>query len=148
MSSVTSFLRQIPTGLQYYALPSGNVYVPAVLSGGSYVNDTSDPTYPLAVLSVSQGSLNIPQGSSILRDMGKTIKAMDTTNGSVVRYFREFQILQPAAATTPISTNDGVIGNDTVPGAYAPYFTIYLPVTILGMGSFVTGLTPLAGGQM
>jgi hypothetical protein len=156
MSSVTRFLRQIPTGLQYYAVPSnltGVVYVPADTSSPTVVNDPAVTSYPSAVAQSSAVVTAIGDLSdAILRDMGKTIKAVDTTpnNGNVVRYFRAFQVLVPQAATTPISPNDGVVGSPTVPltSGYAPYFTIYMPVTIAGMGSFTAGLTPLAGGQM
>ncbi len=154
MSSVTRFLRQIPTGLQYYAVPSnltGVVYVPVDGSSPTVVNDPAVTSYPSAVAQSSAvvtaiGLLTDP----ILRDMGKTIKAVDATpnNGNVVRYFRAYQVLVPQAATTPISPNDGVVGSPSLPVAYAPYYTIYMPVTIAGMGSFTAGLTPLAGGQM
>lgn len=145
MSSVTSSLRQIPTGLQYYAVPNPapTYYVPVNTSNPTVINDPTVTNYPLSLTNLN---ITLPQGSTpILRDMGKTVKA--TVSGNI-SYYRQYQLIVPQAATTPISPNDGVIGSDVIPSTAAPYYTVYLPVTIIGMGTYTTGLTPLAGGQM
>ena len=100
-------------------------------------------------------SLTFTPATMVLRDMGKTIKASTassianaqagTVNANSEGFYREYQVLTPAAGVDPTF---GVRGDQSTPSTYAPYFTVYLPTTVAGSGSFTAGLTPIAGGQM
>ncbi len=137
MSSVTRFLRQIPTGLSYYTAPTNAIYYTFVPAAGNYVGN-----YAPGTMTVQQ----VDPSGSILRDMGKTVlAALTTAPTGPAQYFREFQMIAPTAAAGGAF---GVQGSPTVPAATAPYYTVYLPVTVQGHGLPTAGLFPLAGGQM
>jgi hypothetical protein len=136
MSSVTRFLRQIPTGLSYYTAPTTTYYT-FVPAAGNYVGNYAPGTMT---------SQQVDPSGSILRDMGKTVFATITGGNDPAQHFREFQLIAPTAAN--IAGNFGVQGSPTVPAATAPYYTVYLPVTVQGQGLPTAGLFPLAGGQM
>jgi hypothetical protein len=151
MSSVTSFLRQIPTGLQYYtvsAADASNAAYQFVPGTGNYVGNYT----PGAMV---QSAVTFNPATQILRDMGKTIKASVATSvgnaqaGVVTAaseaFFREFQVLTPVAGP---QTNFGVIGGPSTPSAYAPYFTIYFQTTVSAVGLTPASLMPVAGGQL
>jgi hypothetical protein len=172
MSSVTRFLRQIPTGLAFYGLPSnGNNLYEFVPTTANYVGNYTPgamvaagagaPTL-LAYLTspnmpYASGIASAPASGFIMRDMGKTIKASVatseanaaalTTASNSEGYFRQFQILKPIAGNTDGAF--GVQGAATVPNGYTDYLTVYVPITVTG-ASYVTpaGVYPLAGGQM
>jgi hypothetical protein len=162
MSSVTRFLRQIPTGLTYVS-PTALVaaaldFVPGT---GNYVGNYPPGSMVLAT-STGLGALlaaNAAQanGQILVRDMGKTIFAPYAPTGSL-GYFREYQLLNVSAIGAAQGflggvggQNFGVIGPSaaSVPGT-STYCTFYLPAVVGAVGS-PSGLTlPLgvAGGQM
>jgi hypothetical protein len=143
MSSVTRFLRQIPTGLSYYTAPAPSqtvIYYTFVPAAGNYVGNYAPGT--MTVLS----NFSLPSGS-ILRDMGKTLRApLTTAPTGDSQHYREFQVIVPTAANADGAF--GVIGDTNIPAATAPFYTVYLPVTVGGQGAATAGLFPLAGGQM
>jgi hypothetical protein len=138
MSSVTSFIRQIPTGLQYYTCASGTVFYQFVPAAGNYVGN-----YPPGVMNTFTSNPTFNPATQILRDMGKTIRA-DISGGATGLFFREFQILAPLANPATF----GVSGDQNTPTANAPYFTVYLQTTVAGVGLTSSFLVPVAGGQM
>ncbi len=150
MSSVTRFLRQIPTGLSYYTATAQTQFYEFVPTVSNYVGNYT----PGAMVTLSLPVAFVP-ATMVLRDMGKTIKASTATSqanaqaGTVQAntegFYREFQILTPSAGVDPTF---GVRGSPSIPDAYSQYYTVYLPVTVGGAGGFTAGLTPIAGGQM
>jgi hypothetical protein len=171
MSSVTRFLRQIPTGLNYVNADPDTAldFVP---TSGNYVGN-----YPPGYMVVgTQTGLSLAlatalgqnSGQLIIRDMGKTIFAPYAVNGTVANgnsgnfasygYFRQYQALM----VNPISTTQGFLGGvngntfgvvgpapATVPGT-STYVTFYLPVSVQGVGSSagLPSAAPINGGQM
>jgi hypothetical protein len=139
MSSVTRFLRQIPTGLAYYTASAQTQFYEFVPAPGNYVGN-----YPPGYVQLVNPAITFDPTSMILRDMGKTIKTIVGVAGTTLGFYREFQILQPLN----LASTNGVGGAPTVPSQYAPYYTVYLPVTVSGVGLTPSGLVPVAGGQM
>lgn len=165
MSSVTRFLRQLPTGIAQLNdtfTSSALDFVPAT---GNYVGNYP-PGY---VVPGSQTGLSTiltnyaSQTGTVVRDMGKTIFCpyAATVNGTQTYsgFFRQYQLL----VTSPITISQGCIGgvngnnfgvvgpaNATVPGT-STYVTFYLPTFVAGVGAANGGgLVPDigAGGQM
>jgi hypothetical protein len=148
MSSVTRFLRQIPTGLTYYKIQgdleeASGVFFKLVPAAGNFVGN-----YPPGAMEDVTGA--VVQGISgenfILRDMGKTVHAETIGESVELGFFRQMQLQVPSS--TAIS---GVIGGPEVPVAGAPYYTVYLPVPVTGAGVILPAglsLVPIAGGQM
>ena len=152
MSSVTRFIKQIPLSTTYYSVPA------SMLSAGTGVyefqpsaTNTVGNYAPgfmalagaemIAALVVAGASTNL-----VLRDMGKTVQAPVTSLTGNVGFFRQVQLLKPAAS----GTSFGVLGAANVPDAYTDFFTFYIPVPIAGI-SVVAALSlaaPIAGGQM
>jgi hypothetical protein len=169
MSSVTRFLRQIPTGLglvnsSSLAAVAGNAldFVP---TSGNYVGNyppgvmvPANQTGLSAVLSAAAGSL-------VIRDMGKTIFAPFATTPTATPsansgFFREYQLLSVSPIVTPPGFLGGVTGNTfgvigpapaTAPGT-STYATFYLPVVVGGVGNASAAAfsvpAVIAGGQM
>jgi len=95
----------------------------------------------IAALVVAGASTNL-----VLRDMGKTVQAPVTSLTGAVGFFRQVQLLKPAAS----GTSFGVLGASNTPDAYTDFFTFYIPVPVAGI-SVVAALSlaaPIAGGQM
>ncbi len=168
MSSVTRFLRQIPTGIgQLNAVPTSDAldFVP---TSGNYVGNYP-PGYmvPASQTGLSSALTNADNGSgqALVRDMGKTIFCpySATVGGSLASapsgFYRQYQLLKatPISATQgflggPSGNNFGVVGpsNATIPGT-STYVTFYLPTFVAGVGSATGSLSALdigAGGQM
>jgi hypothetical protein len=151
MSSVTRFLRQIPTGLSFYTLigaggeQTSNILYKLVPTEGNYVGN-----YPPGVMDDITAVVlsGVGQQNYILRDMGKTIQAdVSGSNPVETAFFRQMQLIVPASA----SPTFGVIGAPNVPATGAPYYTVYLPVPVTGRGFILpagVSLFPIAGGQM
>jgi hypothetical protein len=150
MSSVTRFLRQIPTGLSYYTATAQTQFYEFVPTVSNYVGNYT----PGAMVTLSLPVAFVP-ATMVLRDMGKTIKASVASSqanaqagvviASTEGFYREYQVLTPVAG--PDGTF-GVRGGPSTPDAYSQYYTVYLPTTVGGAGSFTPGLSPIAGGQM
>jgi hypothetical protein len=150
MSSVTRFLRQIPTGLSYYTAGAQVQFYEFVPTTGNYVGNYTPGAMVTLALPVA-----FDPATMVLRDMGKTIKASTASsqgnaqagivNASTEQFWREFQVLTPTAGP---QTNFGVNGSPSVPDAYSAYYTVYLPVTVSAVGLTPSSVVPVAGGQM
>jgi hypothetical protein len=169
MSSVTRFLRQIPTGTNFVGEASALIaaaydFIP---TSGNYVGN-----YPPGfVCPASQTNLaatlaaaNVGAGSAVIRDMGKTIFANTSTTGlatgltSNAGYFREYQLLKvnPINTTAPgfiggsTGSNFGVVGQAALGASPLSYATFYVPVVVNGIYAGSTAALPvqLAGGQL
>ena len=153
MSSVTRFLKQFDVSQSYLTGPTARdslyEFVSAVAGStgnypDGYVRLASASTLGPVLLAQSAGTAGF-----ILRDMGKTIKARNAQTTGDYGYYRQVQLLAPrglTAAGAPVSATNGVLGE--LP-AYN-YFTLYIPVPVAGVlaSPLVTGVAPLAGGQM
>jgi len=145
MSSVQSFLRQRNVSTSTLAAPADNgCYYVFVPTAGNYVGN-----YPPGFLvqqNVVVGSGLNKQGS-LIRDMGKTIKAPVSVDGlgddlGAPGFFREVQLINPVAVLYPTSSTTfgvGVAsqGAQTLPSAGNPgdagYNTYYLPIVVDGV---------------
>ena len=168
MSSVTRFLRQIPTGVgQLNNTFTGANALDFIPTNGNYVGNYP-PGYvvPGTVTGLSSAiddALN-GAGQGVVRDMGKTIfcSYSATVGGALTQsgFFRQYQLLMVKPITNSqgfiggVSGNNfGVVGpaNATTPGT-STYVTFYLPTLVAGVGAPVNpgDLVPDigAGGQM
>jgi hypothetical protein len=138
MSSVTRFLRQIPTGLTTYEVDVNSLYV-LVPTNGNYVGNYPPATMqsvPVGV--VGGGTLRV------VRDMGKTVFAT-VTGQTAPGFFRAVQILNPVSVASPTAqTNFGVQGS--APASLPPgnagdmgFNTFYVPINL---GGIVPGNAP------
>lgn len=155
MSSVQSFIRQIPLATTYYTCASGTplyTFVPTAANQfpGNYPNGVG-----YCVSGTFFTSANVSAGC-YLRDMGKTIKCpLGVPTPTSTQYFwREVQVLFPNQSQNSLSTF-GVLGNPTTPsvsGNPSAYYTFYVPVPVGGSdiptASLTFPLQPIAGGQM
>ena len=162
MSSVTRFLRQIPTGVGLVnpaSLTSSALdFVPA---SGNYVGNyppgyvvpASQTGLATALTNAAAANAAAPLAQAVIRDMGKTIYCpyVDTVGAATTTapsgFFREYQLLMvnPISATPGFiggvnGNNFGVVGpaTATAPGT-STYVTFYLPSMVAGVGY------PLAG---
>lgn len=154
MSSVQSFLRQRVVGTRTAAVPtldpSGGVlyqFIPAV---GNYVGNYP-PGYMSDITGVVSAKLALQAGLKVMRDMGKTVKAVIGVAGSQpadlatnAGFFREYQILVPSVVAGPTAaSNFGVIGDASTPTSYADYYTVYVPIAV---GGVLPGVAAGSGG--
>jgi hypothetical protein len=128
MSSVTSFIRQVPVSTTYYSGVGASLYT-FTPAASNYVGN-----YPPGTMAAA--AVQVP-ATGVLRDLGKTIFA--DLSGSVVP-FRHVQVIDPVS----FPANFGVYGSSTAPGAYN---NLYIPVTVAGIG-LGPAPAPIAGGQM
>jgi hypothetical protein len=155
MSSVTRFLRQPVVGTRTAAVPTlsgvtGVLYqfIPAT---GNYVGN-----YPPGWMSDITSTVNTalggyPTGSAVMRDMGKTVKAVIGVAGSQPTdlitnsgFFRQYQILVPSVISSATSaSNFGVIGDANTPTAYSDFYTVYVPIVV---GGTIAGVSNGSGG--
>ena len=174
MTSVTSFMRQVPLSTTYYSAsgvaacaygfqPDGSNYVgnypPGFMVPATSYNVSASLTLTQAINAAQSGVSN-----TVLRDMGKTIYAPASTSataptvGSTTTpygYFREVQLLVPTYNNPNGGSGHSLIGgpNGTTFGVGTnPCLTFYIPVTVagtLGVTSVAcTSIYPIAGGQM
>jgi hypothetical protein len=150
MSSVQSFIRQIPLATTYYTVSSGSTaalytFVPTAANSfpGNYPNGVGYVQSPVTFTST---------GGNYLRDMGKTIKCQvgAPVAGGAEYFFREVQVLTSGVTQNGLTTF-GVSGSTASPSVQG-YLTYYVPVSVGGsdLPSGLAGfyLTPIAGGQM
>ena len=146
MSSVQSFLKQIvPVKAHYDYISGASTYYE--LQGANIPGN-----YPGSagfVVAIGSGALlttlQTMPANTILRDMGKTIRAPVGSLSGAVGYFRQMQVLLPTAITNAQGFIGGAAGNNFgVTGApaaalnaasdpYTSYLTVYLPVTANGV---------------
>jgi hypothetical protein len=161
MSSVTRFIRQVPLATTYYnvssAILAGTGVYEFVPTSANYVGN-----YPPGYMQVASAALiaNLAQAGTssnlVLRDMGKTITAPTVSLAGDVGYFRQVQLLKPSAITAAqgfiggaSGNRFGVLGDASIPNAYTDFMTFYIAVPVAGvLGGVLSGLTPIAGGQM
>ncbi len=167
MSSVTRFTRQIPLSTTYYnvtdALLAGTGVYEFVPNSNNYVGN-----YPPGYMINASAALIAALGTAgttsdlILKDLGKTIYAPrvaavgDSLLSAPSGYFRQVQLLKPSAITAAqgfigglAGNTYGVLGAQNTPDAYTDYMTFYIAVPVGGiLGGTLSGLTPIAGGQM
>lgn len=167
MSSVSRFIRQIPAqasllnaatvaaapgSLAYELVPDASNVIGNYPPG--YVQLASAPL----ILAINE-AVNAAGGASnlILRDMGKTILAPFNSASGNKGFFRQVQLLRPAALSASQGFNGGsagstfgVLGAANTPDAYTDYLTFFIPVSIAGVnyGPIAVNAYPLAGGQM
>jgi hypothetical protein len=167
MSSVSRFIRQIPAHASLLnaatvaAAPASLVYE-LVPSASNVVGNYPPGFVQLAsaqLILAIQEAVAAAGGASalILRDMGKTIQAAVGSASGNQGFFRQVQLLRPAALSASQLFNGGsagssfgVLGAANVPDAYTDYLTFYIPVSIAGVnyGPIAVNAYPLAGGQM
>jgi hypothetical protein len=167
MSSVTRFIRQIPAEASHLsaatvaANPATMVYelVPdAANIVGNYPPGYVQLASAALVLAVQQ-AVNAAGGASnlVLRDMGKTILAAVGSASGNKGYFRQVQLIAPAALNASQGFNGGsagsafgVLGAANTPDAYTDYLSFFIPVGINGVhyGPIAVNAYPLAGGQL
>lgn len=172
MSSVTRFLRQIPTGQSVYLQGTvvnvndlaaiANAAVEFIPTSGNYVGN-----YPPGVVVAASAALKaaiqtadagLAQSTPVIRDLGKTIfapvyngtpAATGTASGNS-GFFRQVQLLIPQAIGSQGFIGGaqgsvfGVVGGS--PDAYSSYLTFYLPTAVAGVlatAGFATTVTPL-----
>ena len=143
MSSIQSFLRQRNLATSLLQAPTNNCYYVFVPTQGNYVGNYPPGYVQLAA--VNPTNVAGPQGS-LVRDMGKTIKAPIGVAGvldpaATAGFFREVQLITPVPAVAPTgSTTFGVginsLGAGNLPSAGnagdAGYGTYYIPIVVDG----------------
>ena len=163
MTSVQKFLRQRILTSSYLQAPINNCYYTFVATSGNYVGN-----YPPGYM---QQAAEVPANKGdLIRDMGKTIKAVNVQTGGTLSanatpgFFREIQFISPvtvasATASSTFGVGVGSAGAQTLPSAGnvgdTGYGTYYIPIiidgTIASDGTTVATLPstylPL-GGQM
>ena len=161
MSSITSFIKQVPTASQYFSasgLSSSTLYELIPASGNVVGNYPPGTVWQLALTSAPA----LPSmTNAVARDMGKTIFAglgagtiASPTASVAYGRFRQIQILIPSA----ISSTQGFIGGSSgnlfgiIGGSdsYTLYATYYIPVVVGGITAVVPADSQavVAGGQM
>ena len=111
MSSVTRFIRQVPTGTNFVGDASTliqNAY-DFVPTNGNYVGNYP-PGYVTAAantsLAATLAAADASAGTAVVRDMGKTIYAPVSSLTGNLGYFREYQLLK----VNPINAAQGFLG--------------------------------------
>ena len=137
MSSIQSFLRQRNVANSIFQAPiaPANCYYVFVAGPGNYVGN-----YPPGYMS-QVAALPIGRGT-LLRDMGKTIKAPITDSVNAKSgFFREVQFIDPqpavsATGSTTFGVGSGSLGAGVLPAAGnagdAGYGTYYLAIVVDG----------------
>lgn len=147
MSSIQSFLRQRVVGTRTATADFTNAafgtFYQFIPTGGNYVGNYP-PGYMVdnTVDVQNNYGFNFPL-EPVMRDMGKTIKAVIGANAATVPtdlykgagYFREYQILFPG--TTGLNgvagSNSGVVGGLPSTGLVVPYYyTVYVAIVVNG----------------
>jgi len=154
MSSVTRFIRQIPSSASHLnaaALVAGaaSLAFELVPSSGNIVGNYP-PGYVQnsAALAAAITAANAAaSGAVLLRDMGKTILAPVGSLSGAQQYYRQVQLIAPAALSSGFVGNFGVLGAAANPSANVDYLSFYIPVSVAGVGVAVNAY-PVAAGQM
>jgi hypothetical protein len=159
MSSVTRFIRQIPSSASHLnaaAVVAGaaTLAFELVPSSGNIVGNYP-PGYVQnsAALAAAIAAANAAaSGAVLLRDMGKTILAPVAVGGvlsGTQQYYRQVQLIAPAALSlsSGFVGNFGVLGAANTPTANVDYLSFFIPVSVAGVGAAVNAY-PVASGQM
>lgn len=167
MSSVSRFIRQIPAhasllnAATIVAAPGTFVY--ELVPSAANVIGNYPPGYvqlaSAALIAAVNEAVNAAGGASnlVLRDMGKTILAPVASASGNQGFFRQVQLLRPAALSASQLFNGGsngstfgVLGGSNIPDVYTDYLTFFIPVSVAGVnyGPLNSNAYVLAGGQM
>jgi hypothetical protein len=161
MSSVTRFIRQIPASASHLNAATvvadvANRVFELVPSATNVVGNYP-PGHMQAASAALQAAVAAAGANVVLRDMGKTILAPVGSASGNQGFFRQVQLIAPAALSASQGFNGGsagstfgVLGAANVPDAYTDYLTFYIPVSVAGVNYGPVGVNayPLAGGQM
>jgi hypothetical protein len=161
MSSVTRFIRQIPASASHLNAATvvadvANRVFELVPSATNVVGNYP-PGHMQAASLALQAAVAAAGANVVLRDMGKTILAPVGSASGNQGFFRQVQLIAPAALSASQGFNGGsagstfgVLGAANVPDAYTDYLTFYIPVSVAGVNYGPIGVNayPLAGGQM
>jgi len=154
MSSVTRFIRQIPASASHLnaaAVVAGaaTLAFELVPSSGNIVGN-----YPpgfvqnsAALAAAIAAASAAASGAVLLRDMGKTILAPVGSLSGAQQYYRQVQLIAPAALSSGFVGNFGVLGAANTPTANVDYLSFFIPVSVAGVGVAVNAY-PVAAGQM
>ena len=169
MTSVTSFMRQVPLSTTYYnaqgVMTSASTCAFEFVPDGSNYVGNYPPGYMVAggvgsALATAIAAAKLAAGSyyysMVLRDMGKTIYAPvgASTSPDTRQYafFREVQLITPTYNSATGAAGHSLIGgpNGTTFGV-GVCLTFYVAATVAGVGLPLAGCAdvyPVAGGQM
>lgn len=159
MSSVQRFLRQVPLATTYYnsqgVIANAGTTVFEFVPSSANVVGNYPPGYMQTPSLALQTAIAAAGTVSVLRDMGKTIRApLGSLTGDVGTY-RQVQLLLPADVSTYIGglsgSSNGVLGAAATPDNYTNYLTFYVRAPVGGQGlaaAAAAALYPVAGGQM
>lgn len=135
MSSVSRFIKQVPSGNNFYSasgLSAANVYE-FVPSSGNVVGN-----YPPGYVQLAAGMVN--PANSMVRDMGKTIYAGIGATPTSYGWFRQVQVMVPGPITAAqgfiggsSGNTFGVVGGPANPDVYTNYAVYFLPININGI---------------
>lgn len=154
MSSVTSFIKQVPAAASYFSaasLTTANLYELVPASSNVVGN------YPPGLIRtlVTAAAPALPDlTNAIARDMGKTIYGGIGAVPTGYGFFRQIQILIPGPVTAAQGYIGGLTGNTfgVIGGsdAYTSYATYYIPVVVGGVTAVVPSVNQgvVAGGQL
>jgi hypothetical protein len=159
MSSIQSFLRQRSQTSTFYQAPTNACYYVFVSGPGNYIGN-----YPPGYMQLAAAN-PVPAAGSLIRDMGKTIKAPIGTNvAATAGFFREVQMITPVASVNPTGNTTFGVGINSAGAAVQPagnagdngYGTYYIPIVIDGTLATSDGSTVAVlpssylpiGGQM
>jgi hypothetical protein len=161
MSSVTRFIRQIPASASHLnaatVIANASSMVFELVPSATNVVGNYPPGYMQAASLALQAAITAAGANVVLRDMGKTILAPVTSVSGNQGFFRQVQLIAPAALSASQGFNGGsagstfgVLGASNVPDAYTDYLTFYIPVSVAGVNYGPIGVNayPVAGGQM
>ena len=154
MSSVTRFIRQIPASASHLnaaAVVAGaaTLAFELVPSSGNIVGNYP-PGYvqkSAALDAAIAAASAAASGAVLLRDMGKTILAPVGSLSGAQQYYRQVQLIAPAALSSGFVGNFGVLGAANTPTANVDYLSFFIPVSVAGVGAAVNAY-PVASGQM
>ena len=135
MSSVSRFIKQVPSGNNFYSasgLSAANVYE-FVPSSGNVVGN-----YPPGYVQLAAGM--VAPANAMVRDMGKTIYAGIGSSASSFGWFRQVQFISPAPITAAqgfiggsSGSTFGVVGGAANPDVYTNFAVFYLPINVNGV---------------
>ena len=154
MSSVTRFIRQVQTPYFSATTVQGTPGTYAYEFQPSAANTVGNypPGYMIAATTPLTDAITAAGANSVLRDMGKTIQAPVGSLTGNIGFFRQVQLLAPAAVTAAQGYAGGVAGSTFgVRGApiYNDYVVFYIPITVGGVNADMAhSVTPSAFGQM
>ena len=144
MSSVTRFIRQIPSNASFHsattvaATPATYVYE-FVPSAANIVGNYA-PGYVMTASAALQAAIAAAVATAggaanlLLRDLGKTITAPVGSLTGNIAFFRQVQLIAPASVASFNAGTFGVLGATNTPDAYTDFLTFYVPISIGGVG--------------